>query len=185
MTGYPRRRPGRDDRGQVTFWMLGFTFVILVLGLGVSVEGARIWSAWRSVAGIADAAAAAGASGIDETAFRTSNGQTIQLDATTAEELAYANVDTQPDNDDITSVQVTATTDHVTVVVHAEVDLFILGARGPFEHRYRHRRPSTIPIARHHQGARNDATPPPPPGDLDPHQRVRPPAPCRLRIRRR
>ena len=128
----PHRRP--DDRGQVTFWMLSFTFVILFLGLGATVEGARIWSAWRNTAAIADAAAAAGASGIDEDTYRSSSGQVIQLDPTRAEDLAYANVDVQADNDDISSVNATATTDHVTVEVHAEVDLFILGAlRGPFE----------------------------------------------------
>lgn len=127
-----RRR--RDDRGQVTFWMITFTFVILFLGLGATVEGARIWSAWRNVAAQADAAAAAGASGIDEAAFRSSDGQEIQLDPARAEELAYANIDAQADNDDITAVTATATTENITVEVHAQVDLFILGAlRGPFE----------------------------------------------------
>lgn len=134
MTAGHRRRAHRDDRGQVTFWMLVFTFALLTLGIGVTVEGARIWSAWRNTAGIADAAAAAGASGIDEDAFRSSNGQVIQLDPARAEELAYANVDAQADNADITSVTATATTENITVEVHAQVDLFILGAlRGPFE----------------------------------------------------
>ena len=137
-----RRDPGpmtthrarRDDRGQVTLWMLAFTFVILFLGLGAIVEGARIWSAWRNTAAIADAAAAAGASGIDEATFRSTDGQVIQLDPARAEELAYASVDAQADNDDITAVTATATTEHVTVEVHAEIDLFILGAvRGPFQ----------------------------------------------------
>lgn len=133
MTACKDRRTAQDDRGQITFWMLTFALVILFLGLGITVEGARIWSAWRNVAAQADAAAAAGASGIDEPAFRSSNGQTIQLDPATAEELAYENIDAQQDNDDITSVDATATTEHITVVVNAEVDLFVLGAvRGPF-----------------------------------------------------
>jgi len=128
----PRRC--QDDRGQVTFWMLSFTFVILFLGLGATVEGARIWSEWRNVAAQADAAAAAGASGIDEAAYRSSDGQVIQLDPARAEELAYANIDAQADNDHITAVTATATTEHVTVEVHSQVDLFILGAlRGPFD----------------------------------------------------
>lgn len=127
------RRSARDDRGQVTIWMLVFTFVVLFLGIGATVEGARIWSAWRNTAAIADAAAAAGASGIDEDAFRASDGQTIQLDPARAEELAYQNIDAQADNDDITSVTATATEDHITVEIHAQVDLFILGNNGPFD----------------------------------------------------
>lgn len=127
----PARRRARDDRGQVTIWMLMFTLVALTLGIGATVEGARIWSAWRTTAAIADAAAAAGASGIDEDTFRSSDGQVIQLDPGRAEELAYANVDAQADNDDITTVDAAATTENVTVEVHAEVDLFILG--GPFD----------------------------------------------------
>ena len=133
MTAPSRRRTARDDRGQVTFWMITFAFVILFLGLGITIEGWRIWSAWRDVAAQADAAAAAGASGIDEAAFRSSSGQVIQLDPVTAEELAYQNIDAQQDTDDITSVDATATTEQIAVVVHAEVDLFVLGAvRGPF-----------------------------------------------------
>ncbi|HEY3142336.1 MAG TPA: hypothetical protein VGJ86_14455, partial [Acidimicrobiales bacterium] len=90
--------------------MLGFSLLILFLGIGVSVKGWRIWSAWRSVAAVAvavavavaataAAAAAADTSGLDEATFRSTDGQTIQLDPATAEELANASVDVDVDVD--------------------------------------------------------------------------------------
>lgn len=130
-TAPPARRPNRrvkrrDDRGQVTVYMIGFSLAILLLGVGGTVETWRIVSTWRSLAATADAAAAAGASGLDEPAFRASGGQTVQLDPATAERLAYQSIDTQTDRAHITDAQADATTEQITVTVRAEVDLLIL-----------------------------------------------------------
>lgn len=124
-----------DDRGQVTIYMLGFSLAILLLGVGGTVETWRIVSAWRSVAATADAAAAAGASGLDEAAYRSSGGQTVQLDPATAERLAYESIDAQTDRAHITDAQVHATADQITVTVRAQVDLLVvdtLRGGGPF-----------------------------------------------------
>ena len=119
-----RRR--RDDSGQVMVWMLGCALVTLLLAFGASTETWRVISGWRALAAAADAAAVAGASGIDEATFRASGGQVIQLDPDRAEDLAYRSLDAQADDIDITSAEVTATPEGVTVTVHGQVDLLVL-----------------------------------------------------------
>lgn len=121
----PVRR--RADRGQVT--VLGLAYCLALASLGLVVTDAwRAISAWRRVAAVADAAAAAGASGVDEASFRTSGGTLVELDPSRAERLAYDSLAGQADQEEVVSATVTATTDEVTVVVHGDVDLSLLGA---------------------------------------------------------
>ena len=122
----PLRRHGRSDRGQVT--ILGLAYCLALASLGLVVTDAwRAISAWRRVASVADAAAAAGASGIDEAAFRSSGGTVIELDPSLAEQLAYDSLATQQDRSDMRSATATATTEEVTVVVHGSVEQPLLG----------------------------------------------------------
>ncbi len=58
------------ESGSVTFWMLGLALVVLALG-GLSLDLWRVFLERRELAGVVDSAAVAGASAIDETAFRT------------------------------------------------------------------------------------------------------------------
>lgn len=82
----------RGDRGFLTIWMLGLCVILLALG-GLSVDLWHVFDQRQSLAGDADAAAVAGASGIDTTlAYRG----TIALDKTTATELARQSLAAQP-----------------------------------------------------------------------------------------
>jgi Flp pilus assembly protein TadG len=114
-----------DDRGQATVWVLALCVVLLAFG-GISVDLARAFSAWRSLAATADAGAAAGASGIDETTFRATGGAAVQLDPALAEQRAYTSIAGQQDTGEITGYQASATTDQITVTVDGQVDLTLL-----------------------------------------------------------
>lgn len=72
MTALPPRslrQALRDDRGTALTWLLGLLLMVLALG-GLSVDLWRAFSERRLVAGIVDAAAIAGASGLDEELLR-------------------------------------------------------------------------------------------------------------------
>jgi Flp pilus assembly protein TadG len=129
MTTRPTRRApdasAADDRGQATIWVLALCVVLLAFG-GISLDLARAFSAWRSLAATADAGAAAGASGIDESTFRASGGATVQLDPALAEQRAYASLAGQQDAGDITGYQASATTGQVTVTVEGQVEFTLL-----------------------------------------------------------
>lgn len=117
-----------DDRGTATLvGSLGLSVAVLALG-ALSIDLWRAVSAWRSLASTADAAAAAGASGIDETTFRTSGGNVLQLDPTTAEQLVHQSIAGQEDRADVESYQTSATSDEIVVTVHGRIDFSLLGA---------------------------------------------------------
>lgn len=123
----PHARAARttDDSGQATIWVLALCVILLAFG-GISLDLSRAFSAWRSLAATADASAAAGASGIDEGAFRVTGGDTVQLDPALAEQRAYASLAVQEDDTEITGYQASASTEQVTVVVHGRVDFTLL-----------------------------------------------------------
>jgi uncharacterized membrane protein len=69
----------RDERGQASVLLVG----VLLLGLlfvGLAVDGARLFTARRDLQNVADSAALAGASEIDESVYRASGGAEIRLD---------------------------------------------------------------------------------------------------------
>ena len=88
-TGTPRR-----ESGTVTLWLLGVCMLLFALG-GISVDLWRGFSARRSLSNAADAAALAGASAIDEDAYRRSGA--VQLDPVLAESRARDHVTRQLD----------------------------------------------------------------------------------------
>lgn len=128
-----RGRAGRED-GALVLWFLGLCLLLLTLaGLGLDLW--RGFSERRALAAIADAAAFAGASGIDEDHFRRT-GET-RLDPRRARFMAARSVGAQTDDRALTGTQVTVDPGgaHVTVVVTGEVPVTLLAllTAGPLE----------------------------------------------------
>lgn len=108
----------------MTLLGLGLVVVLLFVG-GMGLDLARAFSERRALTEVADAAAAAGANGIDVTTYRRT-GELI-LDPTLARELAYDSVATQADVRSILGVQlVEADQTVVAVEVRGEVPLTLL-----------------------------------------------------------
>lgn len=110
------------DRGSVTFWMLGLSLLIVVFG-GLALDFWRALAVQRELAAVADSAALAAASGIDEETYRSS-GELI-LDRDRAESLAATAVAWQ--EVDLVSLQVSVQPESVEVIVTGEVELGLLG----------------------------------------------------------
>jgi Flp pilus assembly protein TadG len=105
--------------------LLGLAFV------GLAVDGARLFTARRDLQNVADSAALAGASAIDEAAFRASEGVTVRLDPdrarAAAEQVVWAA--RLPAG---TTVEVRATSERVEVRIRRPVAttfLRIVGVR--------------------------------------------------------
>ncbi len=117
-----------DESGTITLWLLGLCLLLFALG-GISLDLWRGFSARRSMASAADAAALAGASAIDEDAYRRSG--VVQLDPALAESRARTHVARQLDAGALRDVVVHAERDAVTVVVHGEIGFSLLGVVDP------------------------------------------------------
>jgi Flp pilus assembly protein TadG len=118
----------RDDTGTVTLWLLGLCLLLFALG-GISVDLWRGFSARRSLSNAADAAALAGASAIDEDAYRATG--VVELDPALAEARARADVARQLDVSARRGVEVRADREAVTVVVEGEIGFTLLGVLDP------------------------------------------------------
>lgn len=110
------------ERGSLTLWMLGLCVMILFLG-GISLDLWRAFGARARLAGESDAAAIAGASGIDEEYFRATG--EVRLDPARAEALAWERVAGQPDARRVRA-QVGADTGRVVVHETTTVDFTLL-----------------------------------------------------------
>lgn len=117
-------RMSKSERGSVTIWMLGLSVLLLLFG-GLALDFWRGLALQRELAAVADSAAIAAASGIDEEYYRTT-GEVI-LDATRSRALALTSVAAQ--DVDLRSVSSTTSADlvSVTVIVIAELELGLLG----------------------------------------------------------
>ena len=65
-----------DERGQASVLLIG----VLLIGLmfaGLAVDGARMFTARRDLQNVADSAALAGASALDEVVYRSSAGNEV------------------------------------------------------------------------------------------------------------
>jgi Flp pilus assembly protein TadG len=118
----------RGERGTVTLWLLGVCLLLFALG-GISLDLWRGFSSRRSLLAAADAAALAGASAIDEDAYRAEG--VIRLDPALAESRARAHVARQADRDALRSVDVLTDRDTVVVVVRGEIGFTLLGIVDP------------------------------------------------------
>ena len=111
-----------SDRGSVTIWMLGLSMLLLVFG-GLALDYWRGLALQRELASVADSAAVAAASGIDEDVYRTSG--SLVLESERARDLANAAVEWQ--TVDVTGVLVDVQPASVEVTLTAEVELGLLG----------------------------------------------------------
>ena len=113
-----------SDRGSVTIWMLGLSVLLLLFG-GLAIDFWRALAVQRELAAVADSAAVAAASGIDEEHYRAT-GEVI-LDSTRAQILGTASMTAQ-DLDPV-SFEVATSVDglSVNVVVVDVVELGLLG----------------------------------------------------------
>ena len=116
-------RRSSDEAGWTTVWVLGLSMLLLSVG-GISLDLWRAFAERRTIAAMADAAAVAGASGLDESALRSTG--TLRLDPGHARQLARTSLATQPDGDHLSSFDVTATPDAVTVIARGRANLTLL-----------------------------------------------------------
>jgi Flp pilus assembly protein TadG len=118
----------RRESGTTTLWLLGLCLMLFLLG-GVSLDLWRAFSERRSLAATADAAAVAGASALDEPAYRSSG--VVRLLPADAERRAQASLAEQLDRRALRDARVAATADEVTVTVGGSVDFSLLQIVAP------------------------------------------------------
>ena len=121
-----RRRAWRhqhDEAGSIVLWVLGVCMMVFFVG-GVSLDLWRAATTQRSVSSAVDAAALAGASGLDEASFRA--GDVVRLEPGRAEELAAENLAAQPHGDDLVDVGIEATPERITVRAGRQMDFTLL-----------------------------------------------------------
>ncbi|MEE8406180.1 MAG: pilus assembly protein TadG-related protein [Acidimicrobiia bacterium] len=113
-----------SERGSVTIWMLGLSVLLLLFG-GLALDFWRGLALQRELAAVADSAAIAAASGIDEEHYRATG--EVVLDPARSRALALTSIAVQ--DVDLTSVSSSTSPDRisVTVVVIAELELGLLG----------------------------------------------------------
>jgi Flp pilus assembly protein TadG len=126
-----QRRPNlgaRRESGTITLWMLGLCLMLFLLG-GISLDLWRAFSERRSLAATADAAAVAGASALDEAAYRSTGA--VRLVPADAEGRARTSLADQLDRRALRDARVEATEDTVMVTVGGSVDFSLLQIVAP------------------------------------------------------
>ena len=116
------------ERGSVTLWLLGWCVAVIFLG-GLSLDLWRAFAERRALAGAVDAAAVAGASALDEAAFRADG--TVRLNPPAAEAAARAAMRARTDLPALTGFAAEATTEAVRVSADGTVDLTLLRVLSP------------------------------------------------------
>lgn len=113
------------QRGQVTFLGVGLAIALLFIG-GFAIDLWRVLATRTELAEVADAAAAAGANGVDLAHLRAT-GQ-LRLDPGTATAMASANLSRQLTGEGaaVTVTGLDATDETVTVALQGEVPLTLL-----------------------------------------------------------
>ena len=122
--------PNDRDAGTITLWMLGLVVVLFAVG-GISLDLWKVFGDRRELVALADAAASAGASGIDETLFRET-GQ-VHLDPNRARERVLAALEEAPHGGEVSSVQISIVNDEVRVDLSRNTELTLLGVLSPGE----------------------------------------------------
>lgn len=112
----------RSDRGSITLWMLGLSVLILLFG-GIALDYWRGLALQRELAAVADSAALAAASGIDEEVYRATGD--LVLDPERSRGLAAAAVSWQ--DVEVVDLMVDVADDSVAITVTSEVELGLLG----------------------------------------------------------
>ena len=113
----------RGDRGTVAVWVLGLCVGLIFLG-GLSLDVWRAFTERRVLAGMADAAAVAGATAIDEAAWRQSG--TAELDEPLASDRALGYLLAHPSWDGAITQTITTGPAGIEVVLAKEVEFTLL-----------------------------------------------------------
>jgi Flp pilus assembly protein TadG len=116
----------RAQDGQATVLILGLALVVFAV-TGLAVDGTRAFIARLTLQNAADAAALAGAGELDLSAFYSSGGSRLQLDAPDARALAYSYLDARGYAG---GAVVDASEGSVTIVVRDEIATSFLGLVG-------------------------------------------------------
>jgi Flp pilus assembly protein TadG len=111
-----------SDHGSVTIWMLGLSILLLVFG-GLALDYWRALASQRELAAVADSAAIAAASGIDEDVYRATG--EVVLDDARARGLAESAVEWQ--GMELLDLTVAVESTSVSVTLTGEVELGLLG----------------------------------------------------------
>jgi uncharacterized membrane protein len=108
----------------MAIWMLGLSVLLLLFG-GLAIDYWRGLALQRELAAVADSAAIAAASGVDEEVYRATG--VVVLDPVRSREMALTSIEHQ--DVDLTSVSIVVPSDGsaVTVDIQAVLELGLLG----------------------------------------------------------
>ena len=120
----PRRR---DERGTALPVLLALTVALLGLG-GFALDFWRVLGERRTLAAMADAAATAGANGLDEASLRTGG---AQLDPALARQLALDQLRREGDARHITNATIVVAGNTVDVTLEGHASFTLLGLVAP------------------------------------------------------
>ena len=113
----------RDESGTVVVWVLGLSVALMFLG-GLSLDVWRAFTERRVLAGMADGAAVAGASAIDEQDWRTTG--VIQLDGDLALARTAAYLSNHPSWDVTITETINVGPGGIEVILEKEVEFSLL-----------------------------------------------------------
>jgi hypothetical protein len=115
--------PGRGEHGMITLWVLGLAVAVLFLG-GIGLDFWRAIAVRREVSVMADAAATAGANGLDELSLRADQ---LQLDESRVRHLVAAELAEYPKARKLRDESVTVANGQVIVTLREDVHFSLLG----------------------------------------------------------
>jgi Flp pilus assembly protein TadG len=113
----------RPQHGTVTLWVLGLCIALMFLG-GLSLDLWRAVAVRREMSAMADAAATAGANGLDEPALRAG---AVQLDDARARGLIVRTLGEYPRTPTLDAARIDVAGNRVTVTLRDHVDFSLLG----------------------------------------------------------
>lgn len=116
----------RNERGTVTLWVLGCCLIVLLLG-GLVLDMWRVIDARRELVSMADSAAAAGATALDDDAAHLGR---LQLDANRAALLATRALLDHPRAEALDDRMIDVGDTRVDVTVVEQVDFALLDLLG-------------------------------------------------------
>ena len=116
-------RADRAERGMITLWVLGLAIAVLFLG-GIGLDFWRAVAVRREVSVMADAAATAGANGLDEPALR---GDELRLDEARVRQLVTAELAQYPEAQKLREQDVTVAGVRVSVTLREDVHFSLIG----------------------------------------------------------
>lgn len=99
--------------------------MVLFIG-GITLDLWRAVAIQRAVSAAVDGAAVAGSSGLDESAFRASGGEVVQLDPHVARQLAAESLTYLPGREKLVDVAIEATPARITVRAGRRMDFTLL-----------------------------------------------------------